>query len=153
MGYKEFQKKIFEKMIITSKNSILHKRIYQLIVQPSKRTPEECRKRRHKSSRKKINGTNERPRLVVHRSNNHIYAQVIDDSRMSTLAAASSGSPLLREFVTRNNIPTAQIVGKEIARLCIEKGIKKVVFDRAGYLYHGRVKALADSARASGLLF
>merc|ERR1711976_9228 len=127
------QKKIFEKMIITSKNSILHKRIYQLIVQPSKRTPEECRKRRHKSSRKKINGTGERPRLVVHRSNNHIYAQVIDDSRMITLAAACTGSPTLKEMVISNNIPAARIVGKEIARLCVERGIHKVVFDRAGY--------------------
>merc|ERR1739845_7903 len=92
----------------------------------SKKTPLEHRKRRHKSFRRKIGGNTDRPRLVVHRSNNHIYAQVIDDTKMHTLAAASTGSRTIRETITGNNIPAAEVVGKEIARLCIEKGISKV---------------------------
>merc|ERR1712113_1382478 len=113
------------------------------------KTPTECRKRRQKGARRKIRGTDERPRLVVHRSNNHIYAQVINDTQMHTLAAVSTISPSLKNQVSNNNIPAACIVGREIAKICIDK----VVFDRAGYLYHGRIKALADAAREGGLLF
>jgi large subunit ribosomal protein L18 len=119
----------------------------------SKKTPLEHRKRRHRSFRRKIGGNTDRPRLVVHRSNNHIYAQVIDDTKMHTLAAASTSSPAIRDRVTGNNLGAAEVVGKEIAKICIERGISKVIFDRAGYLYHGRVKALADSAREGGLIF
>merc|ERR1712187_996442 len=117
------------------------------------KTPAERRKRRQRSARRKICGTDERPRLVVHRSNNHIYAQVVNDTQMHTIAAASTVSPSLRNQVSNNNIPAACIVGREIAKICIDRGVHKVVFDRAGYLYHGRVKALADAAREGGLLF
>merc|ERR1712224_751303 len=122
-------------------------------LQSTNKTPLEHRKRRHRSFRRKIGGNTDRPRLVVHRSNNHIYAQVIDDTKMHTLAAASTSSPAIRDRVTGNNLGAAEVVGKEIAKRCIERGISKVIFDRAGYLYHGRVKALADSAREGGLIF
>ena len=97
---------------------------------------------------------NGRPRLSVFRSGRHIYAQVIDDEGRCTVAAASSGEALKSEGKAKTyNIAAAAAVGKLIAGRAIEKGIKKVVFDRAGYLYHGRVKALADAARAAGLEF
>merc|ERR1711920_188056 len=111
------------------------------------------RKRRQKSARQRINGTTEKPRLVVHRSNNHLYGQVIDDSRGHTLVAFGTVSPSLQTKVLNNNIAAAKIVGEELAKRCISKGISKVVFDRAGYKYHGRIKALADAARDAGLLF
>ncbi|ODA16971.1 50S ribosomal protein L18 [Geobacillus thermoleovorans] len=110
------------------------------------------RKKRHARIRKKIFGTAERPRLSVFRSNKHIYAQIIDDTQSSTIVSAST---LDKEFGldSTNNIEAAKKVGELVAKRALEKGIKKVVFDRGGYLYHGRVKALADAAREAGLEF
>jgi large subunit ribosomal protein L18 len=112
------------------------------------------RQRRHLRVRKKIFGTSEKPRLCVFRSLNHIYAQVIDDSNMVTLASASTVEPTFRsEGKAGGNIEGAAWVGKTVAKRALERGINKVVFDRGGYLYHGRVKALADAAREGGLDF
>ena len=111
--------------------------------------------RRHARLRKKVSGTAERPRLSVYRSLHHIYAQVIDDSKGLTLVAASTVEPELREKVKYKggNIEAAKIVGTAIAKKAVEKGITKVVFDRGGQIYHGRVKALAAAAREGGLEF
>ena len=111
------------------------------------------RKRVHKRVRSKVTGTTERPRLNVFRSLNHIYAQVIDDSQSATLAAASTLTKKGEESQVGGNVEAAKLVGKMIAERAQEKGIKKVVFDRGGYLYHGRIKALADAAREAGLEF
>lgn len=108
------------------------------------------RKKRHARVRVKVEGTSEVPRLNVFRSNKYIYAQIIDDSKSVTLAAASSAK--LSE-VSKSSVAAATEVGKLIAEAAKEKGITKVVFDRGGYLYHGRVKALADAARENGLVF
>lgn len=109
------------------------------------------RLKRHKRVRGKISGTSERPRLNVFRSGNNIYAQVIDDTQGITLASASS---LEKGFEGRgNNAEAAAKVGKAIAQRAKDKGVETVVFDRGGYLYHGRVKALADGAREAGLNF
>lgn len=108
------------------------------------------RQRIHARIRQKLTGTTERPRLNVYRSLNHIYAQVIDDQKGETLASAST---LALELKTGGNIAAAKEVGKSVAERAAEKGIKKVVFDRGGYLYHGRIKALADAAREAGLEF
>ncbi len=108
-----------------------------------------ARQRRHARVRKTLSGTSEIPRLNVFRSNKEIYAQVIDDEKGNTLA--SSSSKVLK--VNGGNIEGAKEVGKDIALKCKEKKIKKVVFDRGGYLYHGRVAALADAARENGLEF
>ncbi len=106
------------------------------------------RERRHRHVRKKVEGTSERPRLCVFRSNKHIYAQVIDDWAQHTLVSCCSLSPELREEGKHGgNVPAAARVGALIGRRCIEKGIAAVVFDRGGYRYHGRVKALAEAAR------
>ncbi|MGY4706440.1 50S ribosomal protein L18 [Candidatus Bipolaricaulota sp. J31] len=116
----------------------------------------ERRKIRHRRVRKKISGTSERPRLFVFKSLRHIYAQIIDDSPPQgsrTLVAASTLDPELRERIKSDNIEAAREVGKLIARRALEKGIKKVVFDRGGYPYHGKVKALAEAAREEGLEF
>ncbi len=113
-----------------------------------------ARKRRHKRIRKKVTGTAERPRLNVYRSLNHIYAQVIDDYRGHTLASASTLDPELRgELFRGSNIEAARRVGELVAKRAQEKGIHRVVFDRGGLGYHGRVKALAESAREQGLNF
>jgi len=112
-----------------------------------KRTKEQSRKRIHMRVRKKVNGTAERPRLSVYRSNNAIYCQVINDLSGHTLASASS------QGLTGNNVAQAVEVGKLIAERSKAAGIQSVVFDRGGYLYHGRVKALADGARDGGLQF
>jgi large subunit ribosomal protein L18 len=115
---------------------------------------EDNRKRRHKRIRKKVVGTQERLRLSVYRSLNHIYAQIIDDTKGSTLVSASSlDSPVKEMNQHKGNIGTAKEVGGLLAKRAQEKGIKKVVFDRGGYLYHGRVKALAEAAREAGLEF
>lgn len=112
------------------------------------------RRRIHERLRQRMHGSAERPRLNVYRSLNHIYAQVIDDSSGKTLVAASTtrgkkeGSKR-----TGGNVASAKEVGKMIAQRAQEKGIKRVVFDRGGYLYHGRIKALADAAREAGLEF
>ncbi len=102
----------------------------------------------------KVRGTAQRPRLTVYRSLNHIYAQVIDDQAGVTLAAASSLSPQIKaEPGHKGNVVTAQKVGKAVAEAAKAKGVETVVFDRNGYLYHGRVKALAEAAREAGLVF
>jgi large subunit ribosomal protein L18 len=110
------------------------------------------RKKRHARVRAKLFGTAERPRLNVFRSNKHIYAQLIDDEKQVTIASAST---LDKEFnlESTSNVEAAAKVGELVAKRALEKGIKKVVFDRGGYLYHGRVKALADAAREAGLEF
>ncbi|MBW1731682.1 MAG: 50S ribosomal protein L18 [Deltaproteobacteria bacterium] len=115
----------------------------------------EARERRKKRVRKKIKGTPERPRLCVFRSLRHIYAQIIDDTTSTTLVEASSVSKGLREKIGKEgcNKKGAALVGKEIAERALKKGIKKVVFDRNGFLYHGRVKALSEAAREGGLEF
>ncbi|HUB00334.1 MAG TPA: 50S ribosomal protein L18 [Terracidiphilus sp.] len=110
----------------------------------------EIRKRIHARIREKLAGTTERPRLNVYRSLNHIYAQIIDDQKGETLASAST---LAMKLKTGGNIASAKEVGKTVAEQAVEKGIKQVVFDRGGYLYHGRIKALADAAREAGLEF
>ncbi len=112
-----------------------------------KRTKEQSRKRIHMRVRKKVNGTSERPRLSVYRSNNAIYCQVINDLAGQTLVSASS------QGITGNNTVQATEVGKLIAERAKAAGIQAVVFDRGGYLYHGRVKALAEGAREGGLQF
>ncbi|WP_027365216.1 50S ribosomal protein L18 [Desulfotruncus alcoholivorax] len=111
------------------------------------------RKKRHLRVRNKVNGNAERPRLNIYRSINNIYAQIINDDLGQTLAAASSLSPEIKGEIKGGNKDAAAAVGKLIAAKALEKGITKVVFDRAGYLYHGRVKALADAAREAGLEF
>lgn len=115
----------------------------------------EARLRRHLRLRKKIAGTTERPRLSVFRSLHHIYAQVIDDTQGITLVTASSIDPELREKLKGKcgNIEAAKVVGATIADRAVAKGIKQVVFDRGGQIFHGRVKALATAARESGLEF
>ncbi|GBD13211.1 50S ribosomal protein L18 [bacterium HR24] len=118
------------------------------------KTPREARIRRHYRVRKKVYGTPERPRLAVFRSLNHIYAQVIDDTRGHTLAAASDLEPALRtQRDGKTKSQMAALVGETVARRALEKGIVKVVFDRGGFKYHGRVKALAEAARQAGLQF
>ncbi|MBP3730832.1 MAG: 50S ribosomal protein L18 [Mailhella sp.] len=113
----------------------------------------ESRKRRKVHIRKKISGTSERPRLVVYRSNMHIYAQVVDDTIGETLVATSTLSMSKAGQKASCNKAGAESVGKEIARLALENDIHKVVFDRNGYLYHGRIKAVAEGAREGGLEF
>ena len=108
------------------------------------------RQRVHTRIREKMSGTAERPRLNVYRSLNHIYAQVIDDSQGVTIASAST---LAGKIAAGGNVAAAKEVGKLVAEQAISKGVKKVVFDRGGYLYHGRIKALADAAREAGLEF
>lgn len=111
----------------------------------------DIRLRIHKRIRKHTTGTQERPRLAVFRSLNHIYAQVIDDDQGHTIAAAGSTEKDLRG--KGGNVVGAKLIGKTVAERAKEKGITKVVFDRGGYQYHGRVKALADAAREAGLEF
>ena len=112
------------------------------------------RKRIHARVRKKIRGSGERPRLAVFRSASHIYAQVIDDGQGRTLASASTVDTEIREQ-NRNggNLAAAKVVGSRIAERASRLGIKRVVYDRGGFLFHGRVKALADAAREGGLEF
>lgn len=113
-----------------------------------------ARLKRHLRVRKKINGTAERPRLSVFRSSKHIYAQLIDDEKGITLASASTLDKELRDKVGNGGtVEAARQVGELIARRAKEKGVAKVVFDRGGYLYHGRIQALADAAREGGLEF
>ncbi len=123
----------------------------------SKTSKDQTRQKVHTRIRKKLQGTPERPRLNVYRSENHIYAQVIDDAKGVTLVAATSvekGKGIKGDKrPTGGNVSSAKEVGKLIAQRANDKGIKKVVFDRGGYLYHGRIKALADAAREAGLEF
>ena len=120
-----------------------------------KNAKNDTRQKVHDRIRKKMVGTPERPRLNVYRSVNHIYAQVIDDQQGVTLVSASSleAGKNGKVHITGGNVASAKTVGKAIAERAKEKGVKKVVFDRGGYLYHGRVKALAEAARAAGLEF
>ena len=110
----------------------------------------EIRRRIHSRIRVKLSGTGERPRLNVYRSLNHIYVQVIDDQTGKTLVSASS---LGMKLKSGGNVAAAKEIGKTVAERAAEKGIKRVVFDRGGYLYHGRVKAVAEAAREAGLEF
>ena len=111
----------------------------------------EIRQRIHKRIRSRVAGTPARPRLAIFRSVNHIYAQVIDDAQGHTLASAASTEKELKG--KGGNIEGAKLIGKAVAERAKAKGINKIVFDRGGYLYHGRVKALADAAREAGLEF
>ncbi|MDX8363061.1 MULTISPECIES: 50S ribosomal protein L18 [Bacillaceae] len=120
-----------------------------MITKPDKNA---VRKKRHGRVRAKISGTAVRPRLNVFRSSKHIYAQVIDDVNGVTLASASTLDKEL-SIESTGNVDAAQKVGELVAKRASEKGIKEVVFDRGGYLFHGRIKALADSARENGLEF
>lgn len=110
------------------------------------------RKKRHARVRAKLSGTSDRPRLNVFRSNKHIYAQVIDDKSGVTLASAST---LEKEYnlESSSNLDAAKMIGELVAKRAVEKGISSVIFDRGGYLYHGRIQALADAARENGLQF
>jgi len=117
-------------------------------------TRQQARLKRKGSIRKKMSGTPERPRLSVFRSSRHIYAQVIDDVSGTTLVAASSLEKAVNEQGSlENNVAMAQFIGKLVGERAVEKGIKKVVFDRNGFLYHGRVKAVSEGARETGLKF
>ena len=110
--------------------------------------------RRRRRVRGKVSGTSERPRLCVTRSNEHIYAQVIDDTMGVTIVSASSVDPELRSALkSGSNADSAKAVGEELGKRAKEQGIEQVVFDRSGRLYHGRVKALAEGARSAGLKF
>ena len=120
----------------------------------STKTKEDVRQRLHDRIRKKIRGTQQRPRLAVFRSQEHIYAQIVDDVAGCTLCAASSLDKELRaKFKRGGDVKAAQAVGGLLARRAREKGVEAVVFDRGGFIYHGRVKALADAAREGGLKF
>ncbi|HMF89966.1 MAG TPA: 50S ribosomal protein L18 [Candidatus Angelobacter sp.] len=114
---------------------------------------DKIRRRIHERLRQRMQGTAERPRLNVYRSLNHIYAQLIDDASGKTLAAASTAQGKKGSKKAGGNVASAKEVGKQIAERAKGKGIKRVVFDRGGYLYHGRIKALADAAREAGLEF
>ena len=117
-----------------------------------RKTSQEIRDAVHRRIRNKISGSAERPRLAVYRSVNHIYAQIIDDGKRATLVAASTTEPAWKGR-TGGNIAAAKEIGKVIADRAKEKGIKQVVFDRGGYIYHGRVRSLAEAAREGGLEF
>jgi large subunit ribosomal protein L18 len=119
-----------------------------------KLTRKQLVQRRHQRIRHKVSGTAERPRLAVFRSNQHIYAQVIDDVAQHTLAAASTLEPELRsQLSSASNRESSATVGKLVAERAIAQGIDEVVFDRGGNIYHGRIKALAEAAREAGLQF
>ena len=117
-------------------------------------TRQQARLKRKGSIRKKMSGTPERPRLSVFRSSRHMYAQVIDDVSGTTLVAASSLEKTVKEQESlKGNVAMAQYIGKLVGERAVEKGIQKVVFDRNGFLYHGRVKAVSEGARETGLKF
>ena len=118
----------------------------------NRKSKSEIRAKKHARLRNRISGTPERPRLSVFRSNNHMYAQIIDDTCGNTLVAASTMDKGA-ELEHTDNIEAAAFVGTSIAKKALEKGITKVVFDRGGFIYHGRVKALAEAAREAGLEF
>ena len=120
----------------------------------SKQSRSEVRVKKHTRQRNRFAGTAERPRLAVFRSNNHMYAQIIDDTVGNTLVAASTMEKDVKaELEKTNNVDAAACVGKVIARKALEKGIKEVVFDRGGFIYQGKVQALAEAAREAGLEF
>ena len=120
----------------------------------SKKSRQEVRENKHRRIRNRFRGTAERPRLSVFRSNNHMYAQIIDDTVGNTLVAASTlEKDVKAEIEKTNNVDAAAYLGTVIAKRAIEKGIDTVVFDRGGFLYHGKIAALADAAREAGLKF
>ena len=120
----------------------------------SKESRQEIRVKKHMKIRNRFSGTAERPRLAVFRSNNHVYAQVIDDVAGKTLVSASTlEKDIKAELKNTDDTDAATKVGEVVAKRALEKGIKAVVFDRGGYIYHGKVKALADAAREAGLEF
>ena len=120
----------------------------------SKESRSKIRVKKHRRIRNRFAGTAERPRLAVFRSNNHMYAQIIDDDAQNTLVSASTlQKDVKAELEKTNNVDAAAYVGTVIAKRALEKGITTVVFDRGGFIYHGKVKALADAAREAGLEF
>ena len=120
----------------------------------SKKSRSEVRVNKHRQLRNRFSGTAERPRLAVFRSNNHMYAQIIDDTVGNTLVSASTlQKDVKAELEKTNNVEAAAYLGTVIAKKAIEKGITSVVFDRGGFIYHGKIKALADAAREAGLNF
>ena len=120
----------------------------------SKKSRSEVRLNKHRKLRNRFSGTAQRPRLAVFRSNNHMYAQIIDDTVGNTLAAASTlDKDVKAELKKTNDVDAAAYLGKVIAKKAIDKGIKNVVFDRGGFIYQGKIKALADAAREAGLEF
>ena len=120
----------------------------------SKKSRAEIRAKKHRRMRHHLAGTAMRPRLAVFRSNNHMYAQIIDDTVGNTLVSASSLEKEIKaELNKTNDVEAAAYVGKVVAKRAIEKGITEVVFDRGGFLYHGKIEALAEAAREAGLVF
>ena len=120
----------------------------------SKKSRSEVREKKHRRLRNHLSGTAERPRLAVFRSNNHMYAQIIDDTVGNTLAAASTVEKSARaELEHTNDVDAAAYVGTLIAKRALEKGIETVVFDRGGFIYQGKIQALAEAAREAGLKF
>ena len=120
----------------------------------SKESRTKIREKKHRRQRNRFSGTTERPRLAVFRSNNHMYAQIIDDTVGNTLVSASTlQKDVKAELEKTNNVEAAAYLGTVIAKKAIEKGITSVVFDRGGFIYHGKIKALADAAREAGLNF
>ena len=120
----------------------------------SKKNRSEVRVNKHRRIRSRLSGTPEQPRLAVFRSNNHMYAQIIDDVAGNTIVAASTlDKDVKAELTKTNNVEAAALLGKVIAKKALDKGINTVVFDRGGYIYQGKVKALADAAREAGLEF
>ena len=120
----------------------------------SKESRQKVRVKKHMKIRNRFSGTAQRPRLAVFRSNNHMYAQIIDDTVGNTLAAASTlEKDVKAELEKTNNVDAAAYLGTVIAKRALEKGITTVVFDRGGYIYHGKVAALAEAAREAGLVF
>ena len=116
------------------------------------------RQKRHTKIRAKMSGTADRPRISVYRSNQHTYVQVIDDENAHTLLAMGTMSPKIKEIVgteewKTKTVEAAGVVGKELGKMCVEKGIKSAVFDRGGFVYHGRVKAVAEACREAGMEF
>lgn len=120
----------------------------------SKESRTDIRRNKHRKIRNRFTGTPERPRLAVFRSNNHMYAQIIDDKAGNTLIAASTlDKDVKAELEKTNDLAAAAYLGNVIAKKALEKGITAVVFDRGGFIYHGKIKALADAARGAGLEF
>ena len=120
----------------------------------SKESRQKVREKKHLKIRNRFSGTAERPRLAVYRSNNHMYAQVIDDEAGNTLVAASTVEKDVKAQLQKtNDVEAAKVLGGIIAKRALDKGIETVVFDRGGYIYHGKVAALAEAAREAGLQF
>ena len=119
----------------------------------SKKSRSEIRHKKHARLRNRISGTAERPRLCVFRSNKHMYAQIIDDVAGNTICAASTLDKDAKDLEYTDNVEAAAFVGTSIAKKALEAGIQEVVFDRGGFIYHGKVKALAEAAREAGLEF